>query len=93
MPENATYVGRPTKFGNELRVGKDGTAQECVDGYRKKIDGNMWTYPTKDDIKKELRGKDLACFCPLSQPCHESVLLEIANSETRHGEAGLGRAG
>jgi len=28
----------------------------------------------------ELRGKDLACWCPLDQPCHADVLLEWANS-------------
>ena len=27
----------------------------------------------------ELRGKDLACWCPLDQPCHADVLLRIAN--------------
>ena len=26
----------------------------------------------------DLRGKDLACFCPLDQPCHRIVLLELA---------------
>lgn len=26
-----------------------------------------------------LRGKDLACWCPLDQPCHADVLLEVAN--------------
>lgn len=26
-----------------------------------------------------LRGKDLACWCPLDQPCHADVLLELAN--------------
>lgn len=30
-------------------------------------------------IISELRGKDLACFCPLDQPCHADVLLELAN--------------
>jgi len=29
---------------------------------------------------EELRGKDLACWCPLDQPCHTDVLLELANS-------------
>lgn len=28
----------------------------------------------------KLRGKDLACWCPLDQPCHADVLLEWANS-------------
>lgn len=32
--------------------------------------------------KEELRGKDLACFCPIGQPCHADVLLELANKET-----------
>jgi hypothetical protein len=27
----------------------------------------------------ELRGRDLACWCPLDQPCHADVLLELAN--------------
>ncbi|KUO53162.1 MAG: hypothetical protein APF82_00815 [Sphingomonadales bacterium BRH_c42] len=28
-----------------------------------------------------LRGKNLACFCPLDQPCHADVLLKHANGE------------
>jgi hypothetical protein len=27
----------------------------------------------------QLRGHDLACWCPLDQPCHADVLLEVAN--------------
>lgn len=38
----------------------------------------QWT--TIEDIQSELSGKDLACWCPLGQPCHADVLLEIANS-------------
>lgn len=26
-----------------------------------------------------LRGKDLVCRCPITQPCHADVLLEVAN--------------
>ncbi|MDR0472322.1 MAG: DUF4326 domain-containing protein [Treponema sp.] len=38
-------------------------------------------------IKAELRGKDLACWCPLAYPdgkpypCHADILLEIANGD------------
>lgn len=28
----------------------------------------------------ELRGHDLVCWCPLHQPCHADVLLELANA-------------
>lgn len=36
-------------------------------------------YPGNALIRRELCGKDLACWCPLDQPCHADVLLEIAN--------------
>jgi Domain of unknown function (DUF4326) len=28
----------------------------------------------------ELRGKDLACWCKVGEPCHADILLEIANA-------------
>lgn len=34
---------------------------------------------TVDDVRRELAGKDLACWCKLSDPCHADVLLEVAN--------------
>lgn len=33
----------------------------------------------KEQAQYELRGKNLACWCPLDQPCHADVLLELAN--------------
>lgn len=69
MPEGAVYVGRPTKWGNRhVHGGRD----LCVRMYRE-------DWHDVDAIKAELRGKDLCCWCPLDQPCHADVLLEIAN--------------
>jgi hypothetical protein len=39
-------------------------------------------YPIKPIDLSELRGKNLACWCRLDQPCHADVLLEIANAPT-----------
>ncbi|WP_439030248.1 DUF4326 domain-containing protein [Gordonia terrae] len=36
-------------------------------------------YPDLDTIRAELAGRDLVCWCPLDQPCHADVLLELAN--------------
>lgn len=30
-------------------------------------------------MRTDLRGLDLACFCPLDAPCHADILLELAN--------------
>lgn len=40
----------------------------------------------KPDVTR-LRGKDLACWCPLDQPCHADVLLELANVEVGGSDA------
>jgi hypothetical protein len=43
-------------------------------------------YPSDDQIRSALAGKDLACWCPLEDghgnpvPCHADVLLELANA-------------
>lgn len=46
--------------------------------------GPMGNYEYDDetlaDLRKALSGHDLACWCPLDQPCHADVLLELANS-------------
>lgn len=31
--------------------------------------------------KRELRGKNLSCFCEVGEPCHADVLLEVANGK------------
>ena len=35
--------------------------------------------PKRPDLAP-LRSKDLVCWCPLDQPCHVDVLLELANA-------------
>jgi len=34
---------------------------------------------TIDDVKRELKGFNLACWCPLEHECHADVLLRLAN--------------
>jgi len=77
MPENTVYVGRPSKFRNMCKVGVDvQTNEQAVFHFKRTVIGNS-NYI--DLVQKELKGKDLACWCRLDQPCHADVLLEIAN--------------
>lgn len=42
---------------------------------------------------RDLAGKDLMCWCPLDQPCHADVLLDLANDIDHLGaRAGTGGA-
>lgn len=36
-------------------------------------------FTTIDDVKRELRGKNLACWCAPGASCHADILLELAN--------------
>mgnify|MGYP001564058662 CR=1 FL=1 len=82
MPANTVYVGRPSKWGNQVRAQRvpETTAQEAVDWYRMNLEG-AWGLDTLHP--EELRGKNLACWCPLDLPCHADVLLEIANRKDK----------
>lgn len=93
IPANTIIVSRPGPWGNPFVVGTHGTRAECVDLFRKLLGGyvcitrgvapgiqEMYLKHATASIRK-LRGKHLACWCPLSAPCHADVLLAIANME------------
>lgn len=76
-PPDAVYIGRPSKWGNPYVVGKDGVRGECVGMY------DAWMHfgnPLYEQAKRELKGKDLVCFCA-PHACHGDVLLRIANED------------
>jgi hypothetical protein len=109
MPEGAIYVGRPTRWGNPIRITPErserGGVMYRVHGSPMDISGGPayndldtaryfaakffeWdllndrygdAYPSLDDIRRELAGKDLACWCLIDGPCHADFLLEIAS--------------
>ena len=35
--------------------------------------------PTMEEIRRELKGKNLSCWCKAGDLCHADLLLEIAN--------------
>lgn len=40
-------------------------------------------YVTPEMVRAELAGRDLVCWCPLSEACHADVLLAVANGVLR----------
>lgn len=76
---NYVYVGRPSKWGNPFRIGRDGDRRAVIAKYRE------WVVqqPVLMDSLRELRGMRLGCYCwPLD--CHGDVLAELADrDETR----------
>lgn len=94
MPPNTKYVGRGSRWGNPFVVGKDGTATECIGKYYSYLlpythrppNNSLEKFYISDatlvELQIELRGKNLACWCKLSEPCHADWLLNLANGET-----------
>lgn len=94
MPAGAVNVDRRSKFGNPYRLSDyqfahaNGTPAPFDEAVAREMairDFRAWLEVTSAGqqmatlARYELRGKDLACWCSLDQPCHADVLLEIAN--------------
>ena len=74
-------MSRPSKWGNPFRVdsavrNRKIATQSYEYWLRKHPDGILLMTQIG-----ELRGKNLACWCPLGAPCHANVLLRLANAE------------
>ena len=90
IPEDAVYVGRPSRWGNPYKeTSKKKTREQAIREFQ--------TYAELKDFYEAdwlepLKGKDLVCWCsPL--PCHASILLQMANEDietkrSRHAEIG-----
>lgn len=85
IPPDAVYVGRPSPFGNPYTDRPVGHTlahlqvrdrAEAIAKFREYLMGNRKLLAL---VRKELRGKDLVCFCA-PKACHGDVLLEIANA-------------
>lgn len=74
MPTARTWEG-PCGAGDT-----DLAAVRCADAVTAVAWFRQWApLALEPDKVKLLRGLDLACWCPLDQPCHADVLLELAN--------------
>ena len=90
IPPGTVKVDRSTKWGNPWTVEKAREAGYAgTDGQLRAMCAGMFRNALLRDLPAvaqvratlhELRGKNLACWCPLDGPCHADVLLELANS-------------
>jgi hypothetical protein len=90
-PQGSIIVDRTSRWGNPYKIGQDGAVVgEVRMDYRLTSSAAVWAFEhalcwgllpfSVNDVRRELAGKDLVCFCALDQPCHATVLLRIANS-------------
>ena len=94
MPPNTVVVSRPSKWGNPYKLGGFvpciGTLKnmtDVVEAYRQYVverlaEENPRGAVLRLDMDINLKGKNLACWCPLDQPCHADVLLRRANEKS-----------
>lgn len=73
-PCHPDTIAEAKNDGVHVFVSDNKIAVELYEKYLKQL---MFPPP----IKQELKGKNLACFCALDQPCHADVLIRIANEK------------
>jgi hypothetical protein len=87
----AQSVVRPGPWGNpftiaavmaETGVNKAAAQVEAVARHGRWMRGEIEAdrpRPSRDEIRKALAGKNLACWCREGTPCHVDTLLALAN--------------
>lgn len=73
------YIGRPGKWGNPIILYDERDREKIIELYIEWIDLPEQKQ-LKKDIKKELKGKILGCYCS-PKLCHGHILAEIANND------------
>lgn len=73
MPANTVYVGRPTRWGNPYKV-TEYSRKDAIKLYEQWLRNELKLFP---GLLDPLKGKNLACFCSLDEPCHADVILKI----------------
>lgn len=74
------YIGRPSRWGNPFKVGRDGAREEVIAKYRTYV----LSRPDLVAVLPDLRGKVLGCWCA-PEPCHGDVLAELARRLVEEG--------
>lgn len=86
MPPNTVKVDRSTRWGNPFKGVSPSVSVSCfaevarMGIWMSRITGQGSLHTSVDDVRRELAGKNLACWCKLDAPCHADVLLRIANA-------------
>ncbi len=76
-------VSRPSRWGNPFPVG--GAVRDRAHAVAL-YEQHLAEHPElREQARAELRGRDLACWCPTGGPCHGDVLLRVANSDDAAG--------
>jgi hypothetical protein len=68
------YVGRGSVYGNPCTFENSGDVHPALRFACEVVP--LWP----KEMLYYLRGQNLACWCPLDQPCHGDILLELANA-------------
>ena len=78
-PPNTVVVSRPSKWGNPYKVADFGRS-EAVRLYGE----HLRRHPELvEAARRELRGKNLACWCRPGLECHADLLMAVANDESQ----------
>jgi hypothetical protein len=93
-PVGAVIVDRTSRWGNpydfrDLEGGRAEAVERFAGWIVNPQSEPIWWYggkkpklfypSTVEEIRAQLGGRYLVCFCGLDEPCHADVLLDIAN--------------
>jgi hypothetical protein len=91
MPANTVKIDRSTRWGNPFKIGEvllHPVTQRTVEVSTAEIAIRLFDIHLHTEAgagiltaaRRDLSGRNLACWCKEGNPCHGDVLLRVANS-------------
>ncbi|SDC07533.1 protein of unknown function [Bradyrhizobium brasilense] len=91
--DRTTPFGNPYRIGEPLDAkiarrwgweispaGKKLVCEDATEAVKRFKHALQWDEAIHDYVRDKLKGKNLACWCALGEPCHADVLLWLANA-------------
>ena len=75
LPEGARYIGRPSRWGNPFKLGRDGDRDEIMAKYAVWLEERLNDPAFRKELLKLSKATALVCWCK-PEKCHGDQLID-----------------
>ena len=77
--DGSRFPAHDSIWHNPFKLGKDGDREEVIEKYKNYITDRLISEPELREKLKELKGKNLGCWCN-PEKCHGDVLADLISN-------------
>lgn len=79
------FIGRPSKFGNPFKIGRDGNREQVIKKFKKYFCQRLKNDPAfKKSVQNLIDVETIGCYCA-PEPCHGDIIRDYLYSVKHAG--------